>query len=204
MNAKQALQLLKEHCVPALNSGILTENDRISVRDGDTAWIIRDGAKFSSLKESDLVAIALDGNISYEDKIAGVHALLYAKFRRLSAIVNNRNPYSLAVSVKGETVRPYVDDIAQIAGINIRCAELSDTGRIKSLFKRRSAVLIKDSGSLCADISLDDALAVAMITEKACRIHVQSGYLGGAKPINIFESALMRYIYVKKYSKIKY
>jgi len=204
MDIKQALSFMTEHCKPAVISGILTADDQVSFRDGDKMWITREGAKLSSLKRSDLITLHINGNVSDSDKISAIHLLLYSRYKRLGAVINSRTQYSLSVSHTGETVRPYVDDIAQIAGINIRCTELDNTGKIKSLIKRRSALLIKDYGSMCADISLDDALATAMITEKACRIHVQSRYLGGAKPINIFESVLMRFIYLKKYSKIRY
>jgi ribulose-5-phosphate 4-epimerase/fuculose-1-phosphate aldolase len=204
MDIKQALSFLTEHCIPAVASGVLTADDRVSFRDGDNMWITREGAKLSSLKGSDIITFDVKNNALYSDRIAEIHSVLYAAHKRLGAIINSRTQYSLSVSRTGETVRPYVDDIAQIAGIDIKCIEPGNTGRIKSLIKRRSALLLKDSGSMCADISLDDALATAMITEKACRIHIQSRYLGGAKPINVIESALMRFIYLKKYSKIKY
>ncbi|MGL4368127.1 MAG: class II aldolase/adducin family protein, partial [Spirochaetota bacterium] len=67
--------------------------------------------------------------------------------------------------------------------------------------KKRNAVLLKGAGVLCADGSLDDALASAMIAEKACTIHIQGSYIGGGKAINLLESALMRFVYLKKYSK---
>lgn len=204
MDIKQALLFLAEHCSSAAVSGVLAVNDRVSLRDGDNIWITREGADLSLLTENDLLSLVVNRDASYSDRISEVHIFLYAKYNRLGAIINSGTPYSLSVSRTGETVCPYVDDIAQIAGIDIRCTELDNTGKIKSLIKRRSALLLKNHGSMCADISLDDALATAMITEKACRIHIQSRYLGGAKPINIIESALMRFIYLKKYSKIKY
>ena len=37
MNSKQALITFKDHIAPALQNGIVTQNDRISVRDGDFA-----------------------------------------------------------------------------------------------------------------------------------------------------------------------
>jgi ribulose-5-phosphate 4-epimerase/fuculose-1-phosphate aldolase len=204
MDIKYALSFLVEHCKPAAISGVLTVDDRVSFRDGDNVWMTKEGADLSSLTAGDLITFHVKDNTMYSDRVLGIHSVLYAKYKRLGAIINSRTQYSLSVSRTGETVRPYVDDIAQIAGIDIKCTELNNTGKIKSLIKRRSALLFKNSGSLCADISLDDALATAMITEKACRIHIQGRYLGGAKPINIVESALMRFIYLKKYSKIKY
>jgi len=204
MEIKEALSFLQEHCSPAVKSGVLTPDDRVSIRGSYGIWITKSGADLSSLAEKDITGFSLNDYSSQSDKIAELHGLLFASHKRLGAIISSRTRYALAVSRTGETVRPYVDDIAQIAGINIKCAPLSGKDKIKSLFKRRGAILIKDSGSICADTSLDNALAAAMITEKACRIHIQSRYLGGAKAINIIESALMRFLYIKKYSKIKY
>ena len=204
MNIKEALKFISEHCIPAVKSGVLTPEDRVSIRDGEIIWITESGADLSSLTEKDITAFDLKNNAPQSDKIAGIHIALYAEHKRPGAIISSRTGYALSVSRTCETVRPYVDDIAQIAGINIKCTPLSNQDKIKSLLKRRNAVLIKDEGSICADISLDDAIATAMITEKACRIHIQSRYLGGARAINIIESAFMRFIYIKKYSKIKY
>ncbi len=204
MNDKQAFMMIKENCMTAVQSGILTSDDRVSVRYGDIVWITREGAKLNFITEKDLLIISVKEKVTYSDKTAGIHSLLYRKYNRLGAVVNCGSPYTLSVSRTGETVRPYVDDIAQMVGIDVKCCDITSAGRIISLFKRRSAVLIRGGGSICADVTLDDAIAAAMITEKGCRIHVQSRYLGGAKPINMIESALMRFVYLKKYSKIKY
>ena len=200
MNLKTVLKTINEYTAPALRSGVLSASDRISIRNDEGAWITREKAKLGSLTEKDIISLHADTK-NTADALADMCVCLYAAHARLGAIVNSRSPYTLVLSRTGETVRPYVDDIAQIVGINIKCIDVRDTSRAVSLIKRRNAVLIKDMGALCVDSSLDDALAVTMITEKACAIHVQGEYIGGAKPINVIESALMRFVYIKKYSK---
>lgn len=48
---------------------------------------------------------------------------------------------------------------------------------------------------------MDDAVAAAIIAEKAAFIHIQGSFIGPLSFIGRLESALMRFVYKKKYSR---
>ncbi len=201
MKSNEAFELINSHVPGAVKAGILFPGDCVSVRTGDGAWITRENADLTALREDDIFPLAVGAGSGTGDSVADLHASLYAAHPRIGAVINCGAPFIKTLSVTGETVRPYVDDIAQIIGIAIRCVGGDDRKKILRLLKRRNAVLIRNTGAVCVDTNLDDALAVAMIAEKACTIHVEASYLGGAKAINVIESALMRFVYVNVYSR---
>ncbi len=112
-------------------------------------------------------------------------------------------PYVMEVSSWGETVRPYLDDAAQIAGVRYECITTKPTKyNIKSALRHADAVFVKGRGALCRAENEEEACNVCAVLEKNC----MAAYLGrifGAEPISYVNAALDRSRYVKKYSKLK-
>jgi L-fuculose-phosphate aldolase len=77
----------------------------------------------------------------------------------------------------------------------------SDLKGVKKALRRRSAVLIPGLGCLCMGDDASEAEATAMVAEKGCRVEIESSYLGGGHRIRWFETLLMRFIFLAKYSK---
>lgn len=104
----------------------------------------------------------------------------------------------IAVSRRGRTFRPGIDDLVQIAGTSIRCvsSEAGEPERLKAL-KGRNALLICGKGAVCTG---DDREAVEMILRKGCAAALYTGDFSGMNP---FDAFLQRFIYVRKYSKRK-
>ncbi|MCG8453528.1 MAG: hypothetical protein MI717_10155 [Spirochaetales bacterium] len=109
-------------------------------------------------------------------------------------------PYVRTAAKAGCGVRPMLDDQAQLIGPTLPVVKASST-RVKRTLKKRSAVLVANTGCLCAAPNAYDAHAVAMVAEKGCRATIESSYLGGGKIIRYHEAWLMRMIYLTKYSK---
>ncbi len=103
---------------------------------------------------------------------------------------------------QGQTIKPLLDDFAQLAGVTVRVAEPEGTAIVRAL-KARNAVLIKGRGALCCAVDADDAEAVEMVLEKGCDAHLAALMHGTLKPISPLECRLMRFVYLKKYSKMK-
>ena len=118
----------------------------------------------------------------------------------INAILYSQAPEVLAVAAMGKTVKPQLDDSAQIIGVSLKCAKNSPKKVVNAL-KGRHCVLVKDGGALCCGSNESNAGAVEMIAEKSCLTYIGSGLFGKCKPINPIESLLMRVIYLKKYSK---
>ncbi len=139
---------------------------------------------------------------------AVLHSAIYKKREDVNAVIHTKEEDVLSVSKIGKTIRPFLDDFAQIAGITVKNVDYSPNNTIKSskavtkALKSRDAVLLKNNGAVCVGADEDEANAVKLVTEKGCKAMVAANIYGtDNKPINLIESALMRIIYKTKYSK---
>jgi L-fuculose-phosphate aldolase len=96
---------------------------------------------------------------------------------------------------------PYLDDYAQIIGPKAKVCNNDEREIIKGL-NHSSAVLIKNVGALCRGQNKKDAEAVCMILKKNSNAYLTAKLFNNLNPINPFESMLMRFVYLKKYSKL--
>ncbi|MBQ7639029.1 MAG: class II aldolase/adducin family protein [Clostridia bacterium] len=139
-----------------------------------------------------------------------LHCEIYKSRSDVNAIVHSKDEATLAVSRMGRTLKPFLDDFAQIAGFTVKSAVyepqnalLSSKLVVKKL-KHRDAVLLKDNGAVCVGADEDEANAVKLVTEKGCKAFAAASlYDQDKKSINLAESVLMRVIYKLKYSKKK-
>lgn len=174
----------------------------------------RDGSVFN------ISAVGGDGavtriDIETGDVIAGdgceesaeLHRAIYQKREDVNYIYHSKNEYAVATSKLGETMKPLLDDFAQLVGATVRHAAYNPSNSLKTSrkvvrkLKGRNAVLIDNNGALCVAGSEYDAAAVEMVMDKGCKTHIGAKMFGNAKPINPIETRLMRLIYLKKYSK---
>lgn len=107
--------------------------------------------------------------------------------------------FSMEWSKIGKALPPYLDDFAQIVGINARCCRPGKFALRRALHDRNAA-FVKNHGAFCVAATADDLKAVAMITEKNCAAAL---YARGEKPLNPADALLQRIVYLKKYSRQK-
>lgn len=201
MVKEDILSMIYKDAGPAVRTGSLSGKNCFWVRDGSRVWLAGANSSVSAVNANDIILVSMDNAAGANDELTRLAVLLMRKYRWINVILINRAEYSRTISLSGETLKPYVDDVAQIAGIDIKNLPAGKTGRILSLFKSRSAVVIAGEGILCAGASMDEAVAVAIIAEKAAFIHIRGSFIGSLSFIGRFESALMRSIYRKKYSR---
>lgn len=138
-----------------------------------------------------------------------LHREVYRRRKDVNSVIHSKKPEIVAVSKIGKTMKPLLDDFAQLIGITVRGAEYDPGNTVKSAKKvvrklrGRNAVLLSGNGALCAAGDKSDAEAVEMVLEKGARAQISADLIGGAKAINPVESLLMRVIYKTKYSKQK-
>ena len=138
------------------------------------------------------------GSFDHED--ARIHNEIYLKHKNINYIIHTYAPDILNVSSAGITLYPMLDDFAQIVGTKVETV-INNPVNIAGALKNSSAVLVKNKGALCCAASKDDASAIEMILEKNCIIQICKALFKDAKPLSRFDSMLMRFIYLKKYSK---
>lgn len=187
---------------------VLKRNDDFTVREpgvmynsscdrttGEVTFTLNDG--------SDTPASAADletGKVLYGEPPAqaGLHRDVYKNRPEYSYIIHNTDPEVVAVSTLGKTMRPLLDDFAQIVGTKVKT---TDYYGCAYALKHRNAVLIKDEGALCCGAVEGDAQAVNMIMSKNCLTYLGASLFGKPKKIGAVDALLMRVIYLKKYSK---
>ncbi len=191
------------------SEGFLSEGGSLSIRKGAAMVTTPPEADFSTLNADDLIVISIeDGSLGEGGKASPAqqrHMAIYRDRSDITALVHTSSSSVLCCSKAGETVKPMLDDMAQIVGTSIRTAPAGaseeELSVLCSAMKKRNTVFIRDGGALCGAGSLDDAHAVCQVSEKACQAWVESWILGGGHKISALESALMRFVYLKKYSK---
>ncbi|MBR0113270.1 MAG: class II aldolase/adducin family protein [Clostridia bacterium] len=153
---------------------------------------LADGAKISM----DMSTGAADTQLA---DTAEAHRSIYLAAPAMNYIIHNVDKETVGASILGKTMKPLLDDFSQICGTKVRVAKTPAACGKK--IKGKNAVILKDKGALCCGKNEGDAEAVNMIMSKASLALLTTKVLDGAKPINPLEAFLMRFIYLKKYSK---
>lgn len=168
---------------------------RIAVRNGNEILVTQADVALSSLTDKDIIGL----NDSAEDKLIGA---IFAKRKKVNALIITRQEYGSAIR---EEIPPILDDQAQLLGVSVRVAEVSDAAKaisktIAALGSRYAAVC-SDGKCICIGGTLDDAYIAAQLLEKTSKAWQEAKYLGGAKSINRFEAWAMQMYYQFKYAK---
>lgn len=138
---------------------------------------------------------------------AALHLAVYQNRKDISGIVHSKQDDILTVSRIGKTVKPLLDDFAQIAGVSMKTAFYdpknadASAQKVVKKMKGRSAVLLKDNGALCCGPSMFDAQATQMVVDKNCKTLIGAKLFDTVKPLSPIDTHLMRFVYLKKYSK---
>ena len=167
----------------------------ISVIDGDGAITRID------IETSNIIA----GDASNES--IELHRAVYKKRADVNFISHSKDPYTVACSKMGKTMRPLIDDFAQIVGVTVKSAKydpnnsLATSKKVVKKLKGRNAVLLENNGALCVAGSEYDAGAIEFITNKGAKIQISAQLFEKVEPINPLETRIMRLVYKLKYSK---
>lgn len=175
---------------------------------------VRDAGVFNLLDKSGEVVGTIDlktgRSLVGESPVeADLHRAIYLRRKDINAILHTKDGDVVAVSHIGRTIKPLLDDFAQICGATVRCAAfdpkstLHSAKKVARALRGRDAVLLKDNGALCCGSNEYDAHAVRMIVEKQSKSIVGASLFGKPKAINPIETRLMRLVYKTKYSKQK-
>lgn len=138
---------------------------------------------------------------------AELHRAVYACRKDVNSIIHTKSPGVVEYSKIGGTIRPLLDDFAQIVGVTMRTGEYDPDNakrtakRIVRKLKGRNAVMLKNNGALCVAGSRYDAQAVQMVLEKDLRAETAANLIGKAKRVGRLDALLERTVYTLKYSK---
>jgi len=97
---------------------------------------------------------------------------------------------------------PYLDDLAQIAGVDVLCVPV-EPKRVTKALRGRNAVLLRGMGALCAGGTEGDVEAVKALLRKGCAAKLYAAAAGACHPLGPVDARLQRMIYTHTYSKKK-
>ena len=99
-------------------------------------------------------------------------------------------------------LRPYLDDLAQIAGADIRCVP-PDPKHVEKAIRGRNAVLLRSAGALCAGTEEGDAEAVRVLLRKGCAACLYAREVPRCRPLSEGDARVQRFIYQRSYARKK-
>ena len=132
---------------------------------------------------------------------AALHAAIYRTFDA-KTVTHWRGRHTVAVSRQGKTLRPLLDDLAQIAGADVRCVAPQPSALTWGLWGR-NAVLLAGQGALCTGSSPEEAAVTARLLEKGCLACRFADAIPGCRPLEREDALLQRLIYVTQYATRK-
>lgn len=168
----------------------------------------------SSFRSGDKMKILENGNAREyrigdlpEDAgpVARLHEGIYQADPDLSCILHKQSEDIAAFSAAGMTLPPYLDDLAQVAGPDIRCLKLTElkAGPVVRALRGRNAVLLSYGGALVTGVTEEDAEAVGMILDKACKAAIYDSACSRipCHALMKADALLQRCFYLNSYSK---
>ena len=184
----------------------------ISVKLADGVYAVTpSGRGYANQKPEEIVIIddacaTLDGELtpSSESKL---HTAIYNACTEAKAIIHTHSIYASALAAMRKPVPAIIEDIVQIVGGRVNCAEYALPGTQEladnavAALNGRKAVLLANHGAVCWGKSLEDALIVSEIVEKAAQIAIICQSCGGAVELSTEDAEVMHSFYEEHYSK---
>ena len=183
--------LLNTKKLSALRSG------NISVRYKEGFLITPSGAKYSLLKNKDIVFVSLKGKF---DKKKGIpssewrfHQEIYKERIEAKAIVHAHSNCATAISTHGKRIPAFHYMVAMAGGNDIKCAKYATYGtrelskNILKALKNRSACLIGNHGQIAFSENLSKAFELAEEVENLSNQYINALKIGEPKILSTKE-----------------
>lgn len=179
--------------------------------DENSMAITPSGMGYAKQRAEDIVIIDFDENIIEGKHIpsseAKLHSAIYKACPEARAIIHTHSIYASSLAAMRKPVPAIIEDIVQIIGGRVNCAEYALPGTQEladnavAAMQGRKAVLLANHGAVCWGKNLEDALIVAEILEKAAQIAIICQSAGGAVELSDEDADIMHSFYKKHYSK---
>ena len=180
--------------------------------DEQSIAITPSGRGYELLKPEDVVLIDREGAVLEGKRIPSselkVHTAIYNAYPEAGAVIHTHSIYASALAAMHQYVPAIIEDIVQIIGGRVYCAEYALCGtqeladKTVAALRGRKAALLANHGAVCWGKNLQEALLVAEILEKAAQIAVICAGTGGkVYELSTEDADIMHDFYEKHYSK---
>lgn len=123
---------------------------------------------------------------------------IFKKNPARQVVIMSRIPIVEKFAKTSKSILPILDDMAQVVGISLK---YTNRYNYYKLLKWRNCLILEYGTLLAVGRTIEEAIVVTQVAEKAVYCFQESKKLGGAKPINFIRSAIMFVVYKNKYSK---
>lgn len=180
--------------------------------DAASLAITPSGRGYETLTPEDVVIIGNDGKVLEGSHIPSselkVHTAIYEAYPEAGAVVHTHSIYASALAAMHQDVPAIIEDIVQIIGGRVHCAEYALCGTQElavnavAALRGRKAALLANHGAVCWGKNLQEALLVAEILEKAAQIAVIcAGTKGRVYELSTEDAEIMHDFYEQHYAK---
>ena len=178
-------KMLNSRKLSALRSG------NISARFQDGFLITPSGAKYSSLKNKDIVFVSLKGEFDEKKGIPSsewrFHQDIYLNKKKAKAIVHAHSNYATAISTHEKGIPAFHYMVAMAGGKDIKCAKYATYGtrelskNILKALRQRNACLIGNHGQIAFSENLSKAFELAEEVENLSNQYIKALKIGKPK-----------------------
>ena len=163
----------------------------ISVRvDEETFAVTPSGHGYDNLMPQDIVIVdaagnTLDGTLIPSSELP-LHLAIYKAQPDAEAVVHTHSIYASACAAARRDIPPLIEDMVQIMGGPVHCAEYALPGtdelaqNVINAMGGKRAALMANHGVACWGTTLDEAMMVAGIVEKSAQLYCITQSIGGA------------------------
>lgn len=131
-----------------------------------------------------------------------IHRRIYEARPDIGGILHSVSPSLIAYSALEQSLDTYLDDFAQINGVEMQCSAMTEDDILEALGDNHGVLLAKN-GALCCGKNLSDAEALEMVAEKNARAYLIGQLFpeGTLRSVPREECEKMRRFYLESYSK---
>ncbi|NWF95702.1 MAG: class II aldolase/adducin family protein [Candidatus Thorarchaeota archaeon] len=179
---------LTEHGMVVGSSG------NVSVRVDDHVVITPSSVKYDKMAIDDIMVLDTEGRVLEGAKTPSIetptHLRIYKRRRDARAVVHTHSVYASALAVLGMPLPPVLDEIVPKIGGEVRVASYAMPGTdelaeaVVDALEGRSGVLMANHGALTCGRTLEEALDLSVLLDRACRIYLLALSVGTPRTLS--------------------
>jgi L-fuculose-phosphate aldolase len=160
----------------------------VSMRIDDHVLITPSSVQYLNMKPEDLMVVDLERNVIEGDRNPSVespmHLEVYKCRKDAKAVAHTHSIYASALALVNKPLPPILDELVPKLGGEVRVTSYSMAGtselarKVVEAMEGRSAVLIANHGALCVGKTPHDAMDIATLLERACKIYTIALQIG--------------------------
>lgn len=174
---------LLDICLQMLNNDLVIGSaGNASIRVDNHVVITPSSIHYSEMSSDDMVVLDMNGTVLEGNRNPSIeykmHLELYNTREDAKAVIHTHSVYACAMAVLNESLPPIIDETVPKLGSEIRVSTYAMPGtkdlatNVREAIEDRSAALIGNHGAVCIAKTLKDALHLAILLERICKIYM--------------------------------